>query len=339
MYKSEASFSSDRSDVDPTAGSSFVYNPCHHQPISKQRQRLPVYSVRDHILYLLEKHQCLVVVGETGSGKSTQIPQYLLESGWCSDGLMVGVTQPRRVACTNLASRVAEEQDCLLGDVVGYTIRFDDTTTPAVTKIKFMTEAILVREMMGDPLLRQYSVIMVDEVHERNLFTDIILGLLKKILKRRKDLRIIVCSATIDAEHMFEFFNLNLTNNRDEDTAAVIKVSGRTYAVDAYYLKEPCADYVKEAAATAAKIHQTQPPGDVLVFLTGVEEVDACVALTTEHLNTSTRHKGSMASAAVYPLHGSLPATEQLRVFQRSPPGVRKIIVSTNIAETSVTIA
>ncbi|KAF2349992.1 Helicase C-terminal [Trinorchestia longiramus] len=251
---------------------------------------------------------------------------------------MVGVTQPRRVACTCLAERVSEEQDCLLGYLVGYSIRFDDATSPGITKIKFMTEAILVREMMADPLLRQYSVIMVDEVHERNLYTDIILGLLKKILKRRKDLRIIVCSATIDADHMFQFFNSNLTDDKEKDTAAVIQVSGRTYPVDVHYLQECCADYVKEAAVTAAKIHGTQPPGDVLVFLTGVEEVEVCSALTTQHLSSMSRRDGPVADAIVYPLHGSLPASHQLRAFQRAGPEVRKIIVATNIAETSVTI-
>lgn len=334
----EASFSSDRSDVDPTSGSSFVYNPNNRQPVSRQRQLLPVYGVRNHLLYLLEQHQTLVVVGETGSGKSTQIPQYLLESGWCAEGTVV-ITQPRRVACTGLAARVAEERDCLLGDEVGYNIRFDDCSDPARTRIKFMTEAILVREMMADPLLRQYSAVMLDEVHERTLFTDILLGLLKKILKRRKDLRVIVCSATIDADHMLDFFNFNKTDDKSKDTAAVLSISGRTYPVDVHYIKEPCPDYVNAAASTAASIHRSQPPGDVLVFLTGVNEVQCCVELVTEHMESMPTHKGSVARAVVLPLHGSLSAAEQLKALLPAPPALRKIIVATNIAETSLTIA
>uniref|UniRef100_A0A2P2I9V6 RNA helicase n=1 Tax=Hirondellea gigas TaxID=1518452 RepID=A0A2P2I9V6_9CRUS len=333
----EASFSSDRSDADPTSCSSFIYNPNNKLPLDRQRQRLPIYAVKKHMLFLLERCQTLVIEGETGSGKSTQIPQYLLESGWCTEG-MVGVTQPRRVACTSLASRVAEEQDCLLGTLVGYTIRFDDNTTPGQTKLKYMTEALLVREMMGDPLLRQYSVLMLDEVHERTLYTDILLGLLKKVLKRRKDLRVIICSATIDVHDMLHFFNFNKTADKSKDTAAVLSVTGRTFPVDVHYLQEACADYVKESARTVTAVHKTQPPGDVLVFLTGVEEVTQCVELIIQHLNTKNDNTGSMRGASVLPMHGSLSTSEQLRVFQSVGAGTRKIVVATNIAETSITI-
>ena len=150
----------------------------------------------------------MVVVGETGSGKSTQLPQYLLEAGYAeTQGKMICVTEPRRIAVTSLATRVAEEKRVRLGASVGYSIRFDENFSRDYTKIKFVTEGILIREMMGDPLLNNYSVIMLDEVHERTAQIDIIMGLLKKILKRRRDLKLIVSSATVDAEYIRDFFN------------------------------------------------------------------------------------------------------------------------------------
>jgi len=327
-------FSEDRSDIDKTSGTTFVYNPHVSLSIEKQRVRLPVFGVRNHILHLIETHQTLILVGETGSGKSTQIPQYLRESEWTSDGL-IAITQPRRVACTSLASRVAEETGTILGNEVGYSIRFDDCTTPGTTQIKYLTEGILVREMMGDPLLRQYSVIILDEVHERTLYTDIVLGLMKKILKRRKDLHIVVCSATIDADSLFNFFNYNNTNDSTKNTAAILSVEGRKYPVDVYYLEDPAPDYVKASVNTVMKIHKKEAPGDILIFLTGIEEVEQCVGLLKEYSNTLQKNEGTLM---VLPMHGSLPNNDQLRVFHSSPPGTRKVVVSTNIAETSVTI-
>lgn len=151
-------------------------------------------------MYLVENYQTVVIVGETGCGKSTQVPQYLAEAGWTAEGRVVGVTQPRRVAAVTVAGRVADERGAVLGHEVGYCIRFDDCTDPLATRIKFLTDGMLVREMMVDPLLTKYSVIMLDEAHERTLYTDIAIGLLKKIQKKRGDLRLIVASATLDAE-------------------------------------------------------------------------------------------------------------------------------------------
>lgn len=290
-------YSEDRSDVDQTSGTSFIYNPFKSLSIEKQRQRLPVFTSRNHILYLVEKFQTTIVIGETGSGKSTQIPQYLKESGWTTDGI-IGIAQPRRVACTTLAERVAEECDVILGKEVGYSIRFDECSTPGVTQIKYMTEGLLVREMMADPLLRQYCAILLDEVHERTLYTDIVLGLMKKILRKRKDLRLIICSATIDADHLFNFFNSNTTKDSSKDTAAVISVEGRTYPIDIFYLKEGVADYVKGSADTVMKIHCKEAPGDVLVFLTGVEEVDTCVNLLKDFADTLTKKTESITCSA-----------------------------------------
>ena len=146
-----------------------VVNKMKHLPLKTQRQRLPIYTNRTHILYLLEHYRTLIIVGETGSGKSTQIPQYLFEAGWADGGRVVACTQPRRVAAQTVAARVAEEMGVQLGKECGYTIRFDNTADPVRTRVKFMTDGILLREMMGDPLLSRYSVIMVDEAHERGV--------------------------------------------------------------------------------------------------------------------------------------------------------------------------
>ena len=174
--------------------------------LSLQRQCLPISKHRTQLLYALEHHSVIVVVGETGSGKSTQIPQFLFENGWCDDGFTVVCTQPRRVAAQTLAQRVAQEVGTTLGKTVGYTIRFDDKTS-SETAIKYVTDGILLRlASLSETLLSQYSVIMIDEAHELNCNTEILLGVVKKIRRKRKDLRIIVCSATIDAEAFLDFF-------------------------------------------------------------------------------------------------------------------------------------
>lgn len=327
-------YAEDRSDVDPTSSTSFVFNPNRNLSLQSQRQRLPVFSLRNHILYLAEKYQTLVVVGETGSGKSTQLPQYFREAGWTQDG-MICVTEPRRVACTTLAERVAEECDVVLGREVGYAIRFDDRTTPSVTQIKYVTEGLLVREMMADPLLRQYSVILIDEVHERTLFTDILLGLLKKVQRRRKDLRLVVSSATVDADQIHRFFNHNTTGDKTKDTAVVVSVEGRNFPVDMYYLEEPAPDYVRGCVDTVLKIHGKEGPGGVLVFLTGVEEVERCVSAIREEAGRLGDRNGKLQ---VWPLHGSLNNNDQLQAFLSPPQGVRKVIIATNLAETSITL-
>ncbi|RXG72925.1 putative ATP-dependent RNA helicase DHX35 [Armadillidium vulgare] len=304
LKPSDENFKEDRVDTDGINNTGFIYNPYINQSLERQRRKLPTFNVRNHFLYLVEQFQTVLVTGETGSGKSTQLPQYLLESNWGADGI-IGISQPRRVACTNLSARVAEEKDCILGELVGYCIRFDDCTTEGVTKIKYMTEGLLVREMMADPLLRMYSVIILDEVHERTLYTDIVLGLLKKILKRRKRLRLVVCSATYDANKFYNFFNFNKTDDKNNDTVALLSVEGRNFPI-------LCQTTSKAAFETAVKLHKKEPLGDILIFLT--------------------------VPCLVLPMHGSLPNQDQLKVFQSAPLGTRKIVVATNIAETSVTI-
>jgi ATP-dependent RNA helicase DDX35 len=162
--------------------------------------------------------------------------------------IQVGITEPRRVAATTLAARVAEEKNCNLGDLVGYSIRFDECFDRDRTKIKFMTEGILVREMLGDPLLKAYSVLILDEVHERTAQIDIIMGLLKKVMRKRRDLKVIISSATVDAEYIRDFFNYGSDKGgkkEAKDRAAILSVEGTNYSVDVHYLKDPCPDYVK----------------------------------------------------------------------------------------------
>ncbi|XP_046433860.1 probable ATP-dependent RNA helicase DHX35 isoform X2 [Neodiprion fabricii] len=247
---------------------------------------------------------------------------------------MIGITEPRRVAATSLANRVADEQNCVLGTVVGYSIRFDDCTGED-TKIKFMTEGILLREMMGDPLLTNYCILILDEVHERTLLTDIVMGLLKKIIRKRRSLKVIVSSATVDAEQLRDFFNTNTSKDTSKDSATIISVEGRLHTVDTYYVEEPVADYVKAVVDTALKIHVHEEQGDILAFLTGMEEVDRAVDLLNEHAKLIIDGKQKILPL---PMYGSLPSTEQLKVFWNAPKDTRKIIITTNIAETSITI-
>lgn len=313
-----------------------VYNPNSSLSISLQRQRLPIFMHRTNILYLLEKFETVIIVGETGCGKSTQIPQYLHESGWTSEKWKVCVTQPRRVAVVSVAMRVAEERGSFIGEEIGYSIRFDDCCNPESTRVKFVTDGVLLRETMSDPLLSQYSVIMLDEAHERTLHTDIMIGLLKKIKKKRKDLRIIVSSATLDAEMFKEFFNSNITNDRTKDTAAILSVKGRSYPVDIHYTLSPVPDYLKTTIDTVMGIHKEEPHGDILAFVTGQDEVETVMSQLIERARALP--KGSQY-LKVLPMYSGLPHAEQMLVFKPTPHNTRKVVVATNIAEASITIS
>ena len=241
-----------------------MYNPHGALSIDNQRQRLPIFSYRNHILYLLEANQVVVIVGETGSGKSTQIPQYLYESGWLGVNQLVGVVQPRRMAAVTVATRVAEELGTIIGHRVGYAIRFEECSSNA-TRIRFITDGLLVREIMDDPLLSKYTVIMLDEAHERTLYNDICIGLLRKITQQRKDLKLIISSATLDAEKFRDFFAPRGSGVK----GAILSVEGRRYPVEILYCLDPVPDYVKATVETAMKIHLTENEGDILAFLTG----------------------------------------------------------------------
>lgn len=312
-----------------------------YMTIEKQRQRLPAYKHRIPLLFLVEHHATTIIIGETGSGKTTQIPQYLVEGGWAEGGRLIACTQPRRIAAETVATRVAEEMHVTLGQEVGYSIRFEDMTTPGVTKIKYLTDGVLLREMMEDPLLMKYSVIMVDEAHERSISTDILLGLLKKVQRRRPELRLIIASATLEARSIAAFFDTSAekrTQSQAGDEAspskqpAIMSIEGKTFSVQTFYVEEPVSDYVRAAVSTVISIQKLEPPGDILVFLTGQDEVDEASQLIQYEAESIQN------DLLVFPLYAGLPRSDQERVFSPTPRGKRKVIVATNIAETSLTL-
>ncbi|KAI1956524.1 DEAH-box ATP-dependent RNA helicase prp22 [Ophidiomyces ophidiicola] len=291
--------------------------------IKQQRESLPVYKFRKQLLEAVHKNQLLIVVGDTGSGKTTQVTQFLAEAGFANNG-MIGCTQPRRVAAVSVAKRVAEEVGCQLGQEVGYTIRFEDSSSPN-TKIKYMTDGILQREILLDPDLKRYSVIMLDEAHERTIPTDILFGLLKKTLKRRPDMKLIVTSATLDAEKFSEYFN----------GCPIFTIPGRTYPVEIMYSREPETDYLDAALVTVMQIHLTEPSGDILLFLTGQEEIDTSCEILYERMKALGPN---VPELIILPVYSALPSEMQSRIFEPAPPGSRKVVIATNIAETSITI-
>uniref|UniRef100_A0A1A8E764 Pre-mRNA-splicing factor ATP-dependent RNA helicase DHX16 n=1 Tax=Nothobranchius kadleci TaxID=1051664 RepID=A0A1A8E764_NOTKA len=292
--------------------------------IQEVRRSLPIFPYRDDLLAAIHEHQVLVIEGETGSGKTTQIPQYLLEDGYTKGGMKIGCTQPRRVAAMSVAARVAEEMSVKLGNEVGYSIRFEDCTSER-TVLKYMTDGMLLREFLTEPDLASYSVVIIDEAHERTLHTDILFGLIKDIARFRPDLKVLVASATLDTERFSCFF----------DDAPVFRIPGRRFPVDIFYTKAPEADYLDACVVSVLQIHVTQPPGDILVFLTGQEEIEACC----EMLQERCRRVGSkIAELLVLPIYANLPSDMQAKIFTPTPPGARKVVVATNIAETSLTI-
>ena len=242
------------------------------------------------------------------------------------------------MAATTVASRVAEETRCKLGEEVGYSIRFEDLTS-AKTRIKFLTDGLLLREALADPLLSRYSVVMVDEAHERSLSTDILLGVLEKIRRKRPDLRIIISSATLQAEGFLRFFSEeDQSANGDrssQESGRIISLEGRMYPVDTLYLEDAAENYVDRAVGTIFDIHASEPDGDVLIFLTGREEIDDALQLIADR--AASLHPKAPSILAL-PLYAGLTSEQQLYVFEPAPENTRKVIVSTNIAEASITI-
>ena len=291
--------------------------------IKQQRESLPMFRFRKQLLDAINENQLMIVVGETGSGKTTQLTQYLAEAGFANHG-MIGCTQPRRVAAMSVAKRVAEEVGCKLGEEVGYTIRFEDCTSPS-TKIKYMTDGMLQREVLLDPNLKKYSVIMLDEAHERTIATDVLFGLLKKTLKRRPDLKVIVTSATLDADKFSEYFN----------KCPIFTIPGRTFPVSVNYITELESDYLDAALVTVMQIHLQEPAGDILLFLTGQEEIDTSCEILFERMKALGT---SVPELIILPVYSQLPSEMQSRIFEPAPPGSRKVVIATNIAETSITI-
>lgn len=299
--------------------------------------QLPVWDYKEAFHTTITKHQVTVLVGETGSGKTTQIPQCCVD--WVrAQGPSIGnkkrgvaCTQPRRVAAMSVAARVADEMDVQLGQEVGYSIRFEDCSSSR-TILKYLTDGMLLREAMSDPLLEQYSCLILDEAHERTLATDILMGLLKEIAKQRSDLKIIIMSATLDAGKFQDYF----------DGAPLLSIPGRTFPVEIFYTPEPEKDYLEAAIRTVIQIHMCEEgEGDILLFLTGQEEIDeACKKIHKEIDNLGQ----DVGEIKCIPLYSTLPPNLQQRIFEPAPPrrpnGAfgRKVVVSTNIAETSLTI-
>lgn len=292
--------------------------------IEDTRKSLPIYTFRDDLLKAIGEYQVLIIVGETGSGKTTQIPQYLHEAGYTKDGLKVGCTQPRRVAAMSVAARVAEEMGVKVGNEVGYSIRFEDATSDK-TILKYMTDGMLLREFLTEPDLGAYSALMIDEAHERTLHTDILFGLVKDIARFRPELKLLISSATMDAQKFAKYF----------DDAPIFNIPGRRYPVDIHYTPQPEANYLAAAVTTIFQIHITQPKGDILVFLTGQEEIEAAEL----NLQETARKLGSkVPEMIICPIYANLPSELQSKIFEPTPPKARKVVLATNIAETSLTI-
>ncbi|CAK9061786.1 Probable pre-mRNA-splicing factor ATP-dependent RNA helicase DEAH5 (DEAH RNA helicase homolog PRP22) [Durusdinium trenchii] len=305
-------------------GKSVSYGQKSVKPIKEQREGLPIFKLRNELLQAIHDNQVLIVIGETGSGKTTQITQYLAEAGYTSRGV-IGCTQPRRVAAMSVAKRVSEEYGCRLGQEVGYAIRFEDQTGPD-TLIKYMTDGMLLREILSDDQVSKYSVVMLDEAHERTISTDVLFGLLKAAVKKRPELKLIVTSATLDAEKFSSYFF----------NSHIFTIPGRTFPVEILYSKDPEQDYVEAALMTVLQIHLTEPSGDILVFLTGQEEIDtACQVL---HERMQKLEAMSPPPLIILPVYSALPSEMQTMIFEPPPPGCRKCIVATNIAEASLTI-
>lgn len=292
--------------------------------MEETRKSLPIYAYRDQFLAALEQYQILVIVGETGSGKTTQLPQYLHEGGYTKGGLKVGCTQPRRVAAMSVAARVADEMGVKVGNEVGYSIRFEDSTSDK-TVLKYMTDGMLLREFMTEPDLGGYSALMIDEAHERTVHTDILLALVKDLARERPDLKLLISSATMNASKFAEYF----------DDAPIFNIPGRRYPVDIHYTPQPEANYLAAAITTVFQIHTSQGKGDILVFLTGQDEIEAAEQNITE----ISRKLGSrVPELVICPIYANLPSELQAKIFEPTPEGARKVVLATNIAETSLTI-
>lgn len=327
-YRQDHAFAKLITSQQDTAASEFSRT----RTLQQQRQALPIYGVRDDFLAALRDHQILVVVGQTGSGKTTQLTQYLHEEGYTKTGV-VGCTQPRRVAAVSVAKRVADEMSVELGAEVGYAIRFEDCTSPK-TVIAYMTDGILLRESLTDPDLDRYSVVIMDEAHERSLNTDVLFGILRGVVARRHDFRLIVTSATMNADQFAGFFG----------NCPVFDIPGRTFPVRIEYTRTPVEDYVDAAVQRCLQIHcslaagsdaddAAAAEGDILIFMTGQEDIEATCYLITER---AAKLGDKIPALTVLPIYSTLPSDLQAKIFQKSSH--RKVIVATNIAETSLTL-
>ena len=320
-FKAGAKFAEHMKSAKASAQSEFAKT----KSIKEQREFLPVFGCREDLMHVIRENQIVVVVGETGSGKTTQMTQYMHEEGYSTFG-MIGCTQPRRVAAMSVAKRVSEEMGCDLGKEVGYAIRFEDCTGED-TLIKYMTDGVLLRETLREPDLDMYSCIIMDEAHERSLHTDVLFGILKKVVARRRDFKLIVTSATLNADKFSNFFG----------SVPIFHIPGRTFPVEVLYSKTPVEDYVEAAVKQALSVHLSSGPGDILIFLTGQEEIETAT-YELEHRVATLMSEGTCPPLNVLPIYSQLPSDLQAKIFQDAEDGNRKCVVSTNIAETSLTL-
>ncbi|KAK7417502.1 Salivary acidic proline-rich phosphoprotein 1/2 [Neonectria magnoliae] len=329
----------------------------------KTRKELPIWRYREDIQKAMSKSDSdvLVLVGETGSGKSTQVPQFLYQEPWCrrqrvklagsdeevSVGGMIAITQPRRVAATTLAHRVSQEAGTPLGKgrpdgLVGYSVRFDHLV-PKGTRIKFLTEGMLLQELLRDPNLRSYSAIVVDEIHERSLDVDLLVGFLKQIIAGDRagrggvPLKVIIMSATADVDVIQNFFKDIRPETNDTSPTQLLRIKGRQYPVELTHEGKPVGDLQDALLKTVFRIHlEEQLPGDILAFLTGQEEIESAQKLIEEYAETLA---SNIPKIKVFPLYGQLSMEAQRQAFLPvKAKFTRKIVLATNIAETSVTV-
>mmetsp|Transcript_13459 Transcript_13459/g.18644 ORF Transcript_13459/g.18644 Transcript_13459/m.18644 type:complete len:776 (-) Transcript_13459:861-3188(-) len=311
--------------VTPLKQSTERYEPLNKKPQKcyQLKPQLPIVEIFPLLMKAIDLYESLIVIAETGAGKTTQIPKYLFLLGYSSLGI-IGVTQPRRIATINVAKRVSFEMNLNLGTRVGYSIRFEDCTS-SNTALKFMTDGILLREILNEPLLLSYSVVLLDEAHERTVFTDLLFSLLKDLILVRRDFKLIVCSATINTNKFSKFFN----------HAPLFQIPGRIFAVEVYYSKESEVDYLDAIVRTILQIHLRGFKGGILVFLTGQEDIEIVENILKKR---TFQVKNMRYKLSIYPLFANLNFDAQNRVFLESI-NTRKIVLATNIAETSITIS
>jgi pre-mRNA-splicing factor ATP-dependent RNA helicase DHX16 len=342
-----------------------------YRQLQEKRRSLPMFAARERLLAAVKNNSVIILKGETGSGKTTQMLQYLYEAGYCKevavkeDGeelngeeekplkvgsplrrgsgnegtgggggkklktkrLKLACTQPRRIAATSVAERVAEEMNTRCGQLVGYKVRFDEKITPGKTLIEFVTDGMLLKELPSNPLLEGYAAVMIDEAHERSVPTDILLARLKAVVHARPDdFKLIVASATLNIQKFIDYF----------EGAPVIEVEGRMFPVEVNYLEAAITDYVEASVTAVMDIHLNQPlPGDVLIFMPGQDDIEKCAARIEEEL---AKLKDRVRPVIICPVYGNLPHEEQQRIYAPTPEDARKVVIATNIAETSITV-
>lgn len=289
----------------------------------KERSDLPISQFQKQIYDMIISNRVFILVGETGCGKTTQIPQFLHE--WGITDKCIAVTQPRRVAAISVAKRVAEETKTKVGGLVGYSVRFDECTS-VNTRIKYMTDGMLLKECLTDRTLANYGVVMLDEAHERTIHTDVLFGLMKEILATKSEIKVIVTSATLQQEKFAEFFF----------DCPVLRIPGRTFPVETVYATKAFNDYLEASIHAVLTLHSTEPmPGDILLFLTGQDDIDTACEVLYQKAKAIENRYGKLI---VLPIYSTLPTEQQSMIFEETPTGCRKVVVATNIAETSITI-